>query len=129
MKKLVLGLAVCTSVFGMIYEDVIGIEDVKSLVSNLAKDPMNRDRLRDLVDLLVDRDNGSSRTEEAILALSNIQIEEQYKAAFDRIDCMMGIISSDWYEGYRKVRPVECYVDGTLNGEFGPYDLYSGKSL
>lgn len=129
MKKLFFSLVLCFGIAGMMCEDVRGMEDVKSLVSDLAKDPTNHDTLENLVDALVDKENGSSRTDEAISVLSNIHVDEQYKTALDKIDCMIGLISSDWYEGYRKIHPVEYYVDGALNGEFGPYDLYSGKSL
>lgn len=121
IKKLILGLALF---LGCISQDAMGME---SLVSDIAKDPTNRDKLKNLVVALVDKSEGASRTEAVISILSGIQIDERDRVDLDKIDCMIGIVSSDWYEGCRKIHSVDYYVDGALNGEFGPYDLYSGK--
>ena len=122
MKKLVLGLVL---LLGCVSQDAMGME---SLVSDVAKDPTNRDRLEKLVVALVDKSEGASRTDAVISILSRIPIEKRDEVALDKIDCMIGIISSDWFEGYRKIHSADYYVDGALNGEFGPYDLYNGKA-
>lgn len=122
MKNLVLGLALF---LGCVSQDAMGME---SLVSDIAEEPTNRDRLEKLVVALVDKSEGASRTEEVISILSRVPMEKRDEVALDKIDCMIGIISSDWFEGYRKIHPADYYVDGALNDEFGPYDLYNGKA-
>lgn len=121
IKKLILGMAVCTSVFGMICEDVIGMEYVKSLISDLAKNPSDREKLTVLVQCLIDEHSGNDNTYQAIDVAGTIEIPQQSSLIFDRIVCMVFSIAHDWCCGYNRLHTSDYYIGGVTVGKFGPY--------
>lgn len=126
MKKLLLGIAVCCGISGVVCEYANGMNSISVLVNEVAKNPDDKSKLEKLVKALVDRESGSKATDEAIISLKELSSHEVWIESLNRIDCMIYAICSDWYEGYRRIHSIDYYVCGALNGEFGPYDLYSG---
>lgn len=124
MKKLVFGLAVCAGVLEMMCEDVIGMNGVEVLVSDLAKKPDDTGKLTGLVQELIDEGTGREKTNQAIGILNTIREKDHQNEMFEKICCMLWTISYHWEVGRRLVHnSAQYYVDGALNGEFGPYDF------
>ncbi len=110
-------------------EKIQAMSEIQQLVNEVAQNPTDTTRLQPLVEALIDEENGSSRTEDAIKALKSIQVAEQYKESFDHVDCMIWEIYENWGGGYKRINFINYYIDGALNGRFGPYNLYSTKSF
>lgn len=110
-------------------EKIQAMSEIQQLVNEVAQNPTDTTKLQPLVEALIDEENGSSRTEDAIKALKSVQVAEQYKESFDHVDCMITAISSDWCVGYRRIHFADYYVKGALNGQFGPYKFYGTKSF
>ena len=124
MKKLVFSLVVYCSFWGLVYEDVNGMNNVEVLVSDLAKNPNDKQRLTGLVQALIDESTGKEKTSQAIDILNTLREKDHQNEVFEKICCMLWTISYHWEVGYRLVHnSAQYYVDGALNGEFGPYDF------
>lgn len=123
MKKLVLGIAVCCGISGVLYEYASGMNSVNAIVSDMFKTQEYKEKLDALVELMVARNDGARNTRYAIDAFGMISEKERQNEEFDKVGCMLWTLSYHWEAGYRLVHDKKYYVDGALNGTFGPYDF------
>lgn len=118
MKSFVLS-AFLMSIFGC--DNCFGMEDVETLVNELAADPANSQKLQALVEELANREQGKKKAYQAIDALENVGSDLQKDKTFEKIACMIWGIASDWCGGYQRVNDISYYVSGAKKGIFGPY--------
>lgn len=124
MKKLLLGIAVCCGVSGTNVENVNGMNDskVSMLVCDLAHDPTDKGRLINLTNELVNREYGEDAVDFVLDEVYTQDIPPAYRKKWDQIVSMIWSISRDWCSGSASIRKVNSYVDGAMNGIFGPYN-------
>ncbi len=128
IKKFVFSLVVYCSFWGLVYEDVNGMNSVEVLVSDLSKKPDDAGKLTELVKELTDIDKGFDNSIDASEYIKTVYVQLPQKEGFDKLSCMVSTILSDWIRGNSSVRLIQYYVQGVLSGAFGPFFLKEDNS-